>query len=118
YRVNTISNYLTTATSVLLALVVTPILVHGLGRTEYGVWVLVGSILVYIELLNLGLDAATVKYVAHYHALGDHERVRRTIASSCGTCSHGGSSPGSRSRGRCSTGASCARSRASPRGSR
>lgn len=80
FRRNVASNYLNTATLTVVALVGTPILVRGLGQTEYGIWVLVGSTAAYFDLFNLGFGRASVKYVAEYHARGDHERVRRTLA--------------------------------------
>jgi O-antigen/teichoic acid export membrane protein len=82
FRVNVATNYLGTATAIVVALVVTPVLVHGLGKVEYGIWVLVGSTVLYLDLFNLGFSRATVKYVAEQHAAGDLERVRRTIATS------------------------------------
>lgn len=82
FRLNVATNYVTTVTAIVVALVGTPILVHGLGKLEYGVWVLVGSTILYLDLFNLGFSRATVKYVAEYHSLNDLERVRRTIATS------------------------------------
>ncbi len=82
FRLNVITNYATTATLVLVALVSTPILVHGLGREEYGIWVLVGSTVMYLDLFNIGFGRANVKFVAEHHALGDLDRVRRTLATS------------------------------------
>lgn len=82
FRLNVVTNYMTTTTAIVVALVVTPILAHGLGRVEYGIWVLAGSTVLYLDLFNLGFSRATVKYVAEHHALGDLDRVRRTIATS------------------------------------
>jgi O-antigen/teichoic acid export membrane protein len=71
-----------TAASIVVALVMTPVLVHGLGKTEYGVWALVGSLVWYLPLLEFGFGGATVKYVAQWHARGEGERVRATVATS------------------------------------
>jgi O-antigen/teichoic acid export membrane protein len=76
------SNYAVTAASIVVAVVMTPVLVHGLGVLEYGVWVLVGSLVWYLPLLEFGFGAATVKYVAEFEARGEHDRVRRTVATS------------------------------------
>jgi O-antigen/teichoic acid export membrane protein len=79
---NTLSIYLHSATSLVVALVTTPILVHHLGVTEFGIWVLAGSVLLYLELFEFGFGTATVAYVARFAATGDHERVKRAIATS------------------------------------
>lgn len=82
FRRNTISNYAKTVVSMVLALVTTPVLVHGLGRQRYGVWALAGAAVVYLELLELGFGETTVKYVAELEAKGDRDAVRGAIATS------------------------------------
>ncbi|HEV2713556.1 MAG TPA: oligosaccharide flippase family protein, partial [Gaiellaceae bacterium] len=82
FRRNVGSNYLMTAASMAVALVMTPVLVHGLGTIEFGVWALVGSLVWYLPLLEFGFGAATVKYVAEHAARADSERFQRTVATS------------------------------------
>jgi O-antigen/teichoic acid export membrane protein len=82
FQRNVGSNYAMTAASIVVAVVMTPVLVHGLGKTEYGVWALVGSLVWYLPLLEFGFGAATVKHVAQWQARGDGERVRATVATS------------------------------------
>ena len=64
----------------LQVVVVTPLLVHGLGPELYGVWAVVASLGLMISLLDLGLGSATVRYVAHYEGLKDRANVVRTVA--------------------------------------
>jgi succinoglycan biosynthesis protein ExoM len=64
--VNVVAYYLTVVASGLAAVVTTPLLVHYLGTSAYGVWMLVGSVIVYLELLELGVGAATTKLVAEH----------------------------------------------------
>jgi O-antigen/teichoic acid export membrane protein len=82
FRRNTITLYLNTITSAVVALVMTPVLVNGLGTFDYGIWVVVGSMILYLELLEFGFGTATIKYVAEYEALGDRDKVRATITTS------------------------------------
>lgn len=82
FQRNVGSNYAMTAASIVVAVVMTPVLVHGLGKVEYGVWALVGSLVWYLPLLEFGFGAATVKYVAEFHSRGDRARVRATVATS------------------------------------
>src|SRR5579872_1726407 len=51
-------------------LAVTSYVVHRLGLGPYGIWVLLTTLLGYGNLLDLGIRAPLVKYVAEYAALG------------------------------------------------
>lgn len=82
FRRTVTSSYIRTVAQAAVALVLTPVLVHGLGKTEYGIWTLVLSLALYLELFEFGLGAATVKSVAEDEARGDRERTHRSIATS------------------------------------
>lgn len=75
-------NYLNSFVALVLAIVITPILVRGLGKEAYGTWTLVTSSVLYYSILQFGLARATVKFVAEEHAAGDMPSARRTIATS------------------------------------
>lgn len=79
---NVTSGWARIATQIVIALVMTPVLVHGLGKTEYGIWALALSMILYLELFEFGLGSATVKYVAQNEALGDRPASVRSIATS------------------------------------
>jgi O-antigen/teichoic acid export membrane protein len=49
-------------------IIMTPIIVHAVGASDYGVWVLFGSVASFGFLLELGIAAALVKYVAEHAA--------------------------------------------------
>lgn len=80
FRRNVITSYLRTGSTALVSLVMTPVLVAGLGKEAFGIWVVVTSLAVYRDLLQFGFQNATPKYVAEFSALGDHERLRGSIA--------------------------------------
>jgi O-antigen/teichoic acid export membrane protein len=82
YRRNVVSTYVTTAVIAVAALVTTPILARELGKEGFGIWVLVGSFALYLELLEFGFGKAAPKFVAEYAARGDDRGVRATIATS------------------------------------
>jgi O-antigen/teichoic acid export membrane protein len=87
FRRNALANYANSFVTLALALLVTPILVRGLGKEAYGTWVLVTSMVAYFALLKFGFSKAAIKYVAEGNAIGDMGRVRRTIATSCAALS-------------------------------
>lgn len=82
YRRNVLSSYANTAVVALVALVTTPILARGLGAEGFGIWVLVASFALYLELLEFGFGKAAPKFVAEFAARGDDRGVRATIATS------------------------------------
>ena len=79
---NVLTTYAYSATSGLLALVMTPVFVNALGKEGYGIWILVGSIAVYFDILEFGFGAATIKQVAHYAALDDERALRKVVSTS------------------------------------
>ena len=82
FRRNVLTTYLSTIVSALQVLLVTPLLVRGLGPERYGIWSLVVSIGLFAILLDLGLSSATIRYVAHHQELGQRALVVATVAAS------------------------------------
>ncbi len=82
YRRTVITNYMYAASLILVAVGVTPVLVRSLGKTEYGIWVLVGSLALYLELLEFGFGGATVRKVAQLNAVGTRQELRQAVATS------------------------------------
>ncbi|MEQ1948715.1 MAG: oligosaccharide flippase family protein [Bryobacteraceae bacterium] len=64
------------------AFVINPLVVRGLGIEAYGVWALVFSLLDYLNIADLGIRSATVKYVAHYSTLNDQDQLYKTLNAS------------------------------------
>jgi len=76
---NVFSNWAGFVIYMVVSFFLTPFMVHHLGNTGYGIWILVGSLTGYLGILDLGLRPAVVKYVARYRALGDDEMVNRVV---------------------------------------
>jgi O-antigen/teichoic acid export membrane protein len=60
-------------------LVAAPFLVHKLGLSQYGIWMLVSAILGSMGILSTGFGDATVKYVSAYRGQNNLAGVERTI---------------------------------------
>lgn len=71
------SNWLLMALGVVYTLLITPTLVRSLGTELYGAWSFLNGVLVYTDLLYLGLGMALVKYVAEYRASHDQAAINR-----------------------------------------
>jgi O-antigen/teichoic acid export membrane protein len=61
---------------------VTPLLIHGLGTTAYGVWGLIGQLIGYSFLLDFGVRIAVTRYVARHLALGQAQEINEVLSTS------------------------------------
>src|ERR1700693_5009746 len=77
---NVVWNWAGMAVNILAGLVVMPFLVLQLGRTSYGLWILIGSLTNYFGLLDLGVRGSVGRYVAFYKTKDDRDGVNRTLS--------------------------------------
>lgn len=63
-------------------LMAAPLLVHRLGLSQYGVWMLVSTVTASMALIGNGFGDATVKFVSKYRAYNDAVYMRRVIGNS------------------------------------
>jgi len=59
---------------------VTPIIVHAVGATDYGVWILISSLASIGGVLELGISAGLVKYVAEHAARDEVDEAAHIVA--------------------------------------
>lgn len=62
-------------------LLVTPYFITKLGEEQYGIWILVNSIIASIGVLNLGIGDAAIKFISKYRAKKDEDSIFRIINS-------------------------------------
>ena len=74
-RRNLFSTYFLYAAAFTASLVLTPVIVHALGKTAYGVWAFVGSATVFVSLLDLGVGPSIVRFGAHARGRDDPEQI-------------------------------------------
>lgn len=67
-KVGAILSYISIVLSTLIQLLYTPLLIRMLGKSEYGLYSLVASIIGYLTVLDLGFGNAIVVYTAKYRA--------------------------------------------------
>lgn len=63
--------------TILVGLVYTPIMIRLLGQAEFGLYSLIGAVVGYLSILDLGLGNAIVRYTARNRAIGDKETESR-----------------------------------------
>jgi O-antigen/teichoic acid export membrane protein len=76
---NIFSNWASFALNLAVAFLLSPFLVHSLGDSGYGLWVLVLSVTGYMGLLDTGLRISIVKHTAESNARGDFETLNRVL---------------------------------------
>lgn len=78
-------NWSALVVGILVAFFLAPFLVHNLGNTAYGVWVLIASVTSYMGLLDLGIRGAVTRFVARDHPRGDHDAASAAVAAALWT---------------------------------
>ena len=82
FIINTFWTRLGVGTTLFTGFLLSPYLVRKLGPEGYGIWVLSFSLVEYGVFLDLGFRSATVKYVAHFWALSEHDNVNAILNTS------------------------------------
>jgi O-antigen/teichoic acid export membrane protein len=62
-----------------IGFLLTPFILHRVGAVDFGLWMLVESIVGYGALLDLGISAAVIKYVSENRARGDVAEASRLV---------------------------------------
>ena len=81
------SSWVSLGFDVLVGLFLSPFLIHWLGDTAFGIWVLIFSITGYYGLYDLGIRSSVVRYVSKFAATDDIEDLAKLINTSLFTYS-------------------------------
>jgi O-antigen/teichoic acid export membrane protein len=74
---NVASSWAVTASGVIYALIITPVVVKALGQEQYGVWSFLNGLMGYSNVLYLGVGSALIKYIATSSASHDQAAINR-----------------------------------------
>ncbi len=75
-----ILSYVTIFLTNIVGLLLTPFIIKSLGQSEYGLYILLGSFVGYISLLDFGLSNTIVRFVAKYRANKDEDGEKNFLA--------------------------------------
>lgn len=75
-----ILSYLTIIVVNVAGLISTPIIVRALGTEQYGLYLVLGSLIAYIALLDLGMTNTITRFVAKYKAQNDLENEQKLFS--------------------------------------
>lgn len=79
--VNTGSNVLVMIVKLVITFIMTPVFVHNLGKYDYGLWEMIGAVIGYMGILDLGLRPAISRYAAKHHAEQDSQALESVYMS-------------------------------------
>ena len=66
-RRNALGVYAVYAAAIVSGLVVTPVVLHHLGKPGFGVWSFIGSVTIYLSILDFGVGPSIVRFAAEAH---------------------------------------------------
>ena len=78
-KAGSLLSYVNLFISCIIPFFYTPIMLGLLGQEEYGLYSLSNSVVGYLNLLNLGMGTAVIRYITRARASGDTDGVRRFL---------------------------------------
>jgi len=81
------SSWIALGTNVLVGFFISPFILHRLGDSAFGIWVLIFAITGYYGLFDLGIRSSIVRYVSKAKATGDLQYASRILSTSLFTYS-------------------------------
>jgi O-antigen/teichoic acid export membrane protein len=76
---NALFSYMSTGVNMATGLFTTPILLSHLGSNRFGIFALMGSVVAYTGLVEVGLGTALAKRVADHEAMNDKDLLARVL---------------------------------------
>jgi O-antigen/teichoic acid export membrane protein len=78
---NVVMNWIAMAVGMVVPFFLTPYVVRTLGATAYGVWILAVSAVSYLNLLDLGMRSAIIRFVSKAETQGNIDEAKSAIRS-------------------------------------
>ena len=78
-RRNALGVYAVYAAAIVSGLVVTPVVIHSIGKSAFGVWSFIGSVTIYLSVLDFGVGPSIVRFArrgARPRGARGHQRGR------------------------------------------
>lgn len=73
-------SYLNIVLQAIIGFLYVPILLHYIGKSEYGLYQLMGSLIAYFSIMDFGLSAAVIRFYSKYRALKDNIGMENILA--------------------------------------
>jgi len=73
-------SYVSMFLSIIIGFIYIPILLHFLGKSQYGLYQLMGSLIAYMAVMDFGLSGTITRYYSKYLSLNDEENQSNVLA--------------------------------------
>ena len=79
-KTGAIIGYVHTVLQAVISIVYIPILLNGIGKNEYGLYQIAGSVIAYFSAMEAPLCAAVLKFYTEYKVKNDTVKMENTLA--------------------------------------
>jgi O-antigen/teichoic acid export membrane protein len=79
-RRNALGVYAVYGAAILSGLLVTPIVIHSIGKSAFGVWSFIGSVTIYLSILDFGVGPSIVRFAAEARGRGADDDVNEVAS--------------------------------------
>ena len=79
-KIGIVISYLNIILHAVIGFIYVPLLLHYIGKSEYGLYQLIGSFIAYFSIMDFGLTAAVVRFYAKYKAVNDKVGMENILA--------------------------------------
>src|SRR5207249_10355252 len=63
-RRNALGVYAVYGAAILSGLLVTPVVIHSIGKSAFGIWSFIGSVTIYLSILDFGVAPSIIRFAA------------------------------------------------------
>ncbi|MEG1905827.1 MAG: oligosaccharide flippase family protein [Gordonibacter sp.] len=79
-KTGALASYAYAAAQVIVNLLYVPLLLNGIGQSEYGLYQMIGSLMAYLTIIGSTLSVGITRYYCAYFAANDTKRMAETLA--------------------------------------
>lgn len=79
-KIGILISYVNIVLHAVIGFLYVPILLYYIGKSEYGLYQLIGSFIAYFSIMDFGLTAAVVRFYTKYKALNDKANMENILA--------------------------------------
>lgn len=79
-KIGAVLSFVTTAVNAVVGFLYVPLLLRYMGKNEYGLYQLMGSIIALLSVMDFGLSATVTRYYSKYKTLEDEDNMENVLA--------------------------------------
>lgn len=79
-KIGVVLSYINIFFQTIVNFIYVPLLLYYIGKSEYGLYQLIGSMIAYFSIMDFGLSAMVVRFYSRYRTLGDNVGMENILA--------------------------------------